>query len=224
MTTPVERCFDRRAAAYDRRYDRESLQRLMRPALLRGRDYVVSVSRSLDTPRVLEAGCGPGRLGERILAAGAGEYVGVDVSGEMVALSRRRLSRFGSRATITQSDFAEAEVDGPFELVFALGLFDYLAEPERYLQRMAEECSGILIATFPRWAAPKAPLRTLMYQRLYGCTVYYFDVAHLERLLALTGLTGADVVAWRSGFRLTARLSTVRLPGSSAKATDGGMT
>lgn len=57
--------------------------------------------------RVVELGCGTGRLAERLLAdvlpEGA-EYVGFDLSPKMVEISKRRLSRFGARARVALTD------------------------------------------------------------------------------------------------------------------------
>jgi ubiquinone/menaquinone biosynthesis C-methylase UbiE len=55
---------------------------------------------------VLEFGCGTGRLAEWLLTQHlphTAKYVAIDISSTMVALSRRRLLRFGSRVTVLQS-------------------------------------------------------------------------------------------------------------------------
>jgi SAM-dependent methyltransferase len=204
VADPVERYFDRRARAYDRRYDRERLQRIIRPSLLRGRDATVALARSLGGPRVLEAGCGPGRLGEALLAAGVAEYVGVDVSRAMVERAQARLARFGDRATVIHAPVAAAPVEGPFELVVALGLFDYLDDPEATLGRMTAACAGVLIATFPRWDVVRDPVRTLVYRYGYGCRLRHYDERRLAALLHDCGLDDATVETRRSGFRVTA--------------------
>jgi len=55
---------------------------------------------------VLEFGSGTGRLAESLLTQHlppAAEYVAIDISSTMVALSRQRLMRFGSRVRVLQS-------------------------------------------------------------------------------------------------------------------------
>jgi SAM-dependent methyltransferase len=210
MATPVERYFDRRAGAYDRRYDHERLQRIIRPSLLRGRDATLALARSLGAPRVLEAGCGPGRLAEALLAAGVPEYVGVDVSRAMVERARARLSRFGDRATLIHAPIEAAPIEGPFQLVVALGLFDYVDDPEATLGRMAAECAGVLLTTFPRWDVLRDPVRTLVHRYGYGCRLRHYDERRLAALLDRCGLGDATVAARRSGFRVTARLVASR--------------
>lgn len=55
---------------------------------------------------VVELGCGTGRIAARILdrLPGDATYLGVDVSGTMVALARERLARFGPRARVLQTE------------------------------------------------------------------------------------------------------------------------
>ena len=69
---------------------------------------------------VFEFGCGTGRFAEtlleRHLPANAG-YVGIDISGTMVALAKERMVRFGPRAEVIL-------IDGSPQLDFETGAFD----------------------------------------------------------------------------------------------------
>ena len=90
---------------------------------------------------MLDVGCGSGRIGEFVLEAGAGHYVGVDFSEPMIELARARLDRFADRAELIIDDFLTAPLDGPFDVILAVGLFDYLPEPHAFAQRMFELCA-----------------------------------------------------------------------------------
>ena len=93
----VQRHFQEQASSFDELYGTDEtneeapLQRTLRPGLFRRRELAVSVVRSYDTPRVLDVGCGSGRIGEFLLEAGAGSYVGNDFSRPMLDLARKRL-------------------------------------------------------------------------------------------------------------------------------------
>jgi len=52
---------------------------------------------------IAEFGCGTGRFAETMLNSSAASYWGCDVSGTMVALSRKRLAKFGERVTLVKS-------------------------------------------------------------------------------------------------------------------------
>ncbi|MEO6727104.1 MAG: methyltransferase domain-containing protein, partial [Blastocatellia bacterium] len=82
--------------------------------------------RDLKSLRVLEIGCGAGRM-TRHLANLFGEVVGVDVSGEMVRQARQRLAGIGNAQLYETSgvDFAELP-DEHFDLVLSAYVFQHV--------------------------------------------------------------------------------------------------
>ena len=83
----------------------------------------------LDGARVLEVGCGRGVGSELILERwGAREVHAFDLDPEMVALARRRLSRFGpDRARVWVGDAAAIEAgDGSFDAVVDFGILHHV--------------------------------------------------------------------------------------------------
>src|ERR1700761_1545312 len=86
--------FEERAQQFDDLYeDERPLARRLRPGLFRRRRLAVDTVRAYQTPRVLDVGCGSGRIAEFVLEAGAGRYVGIGFSGPMVGMARTRLPR-----------------------------------------------------------------------------------------------------------------------------------
>src|SRR5271163_1800087 len=138
----VRNRFRAKAQAFDDLYeDERALTRWLRPGLFRRRRLAADTVAERQEPRVLDVGCGSGRIGEFVLAAGAGRYVGIDFSEPMVELARSRLARFADSAELEVEDFLQAPLEGPFDVVLALGLFDYLPEPHRFTRRMFELCA-----------------------------------------------------------------------------------
>jgi SAM-dependent methyltransferase len=203
----VRRHFRATASSFDRLYDEEGrFQRFVRPALAERADLAVEVVRSLSRPSVLDVGCGSGRVGERVLDAGAARYVGIDFSEEMLALARARLVRFGEQAELVEGDFLTEPLEGPFDAVLALGLFDYTPEPERFAQRMSELSSGAVVASFPRWTWLKGPIRKVRYEKLNDCPIFDYDAAGVERLFRDAGFSTVELrPSGRSGLLAVAR-------------------
>src|SRR5256885_3253524 len=98
----VQEHFQSAASSFDELYTREHgenrLQRLLRPGLFLRAEAAVDLVRSYQSPRVLDVGCGSGRVGEQVLEAGAGSYLGIDFAAPMIELAERRLARFASQA------------------------------------------------------------------------------------------------------------------------------
>jgi SAM-dependent methyltransferase len=197
----VREHFREKASSFDALYDEEhALQRTFRPGLLRRREFAIEVVRDYDKPRVLDVGGGSGRVGERALEAGAREYVDVDLAEEMLELARRHLARFGDKVKLVQGDFLTAPLDGRFDVILALGYFDYQDEAERHVRRMRELCSGSVVASFPRWNWLKGPVRKLRYEVIDNCPIYNYTQRELRFLFGAAGFDRTLIRAGRSGF------------------------
>jgi ubiquinone/menaquinone biosynthesis C-methylase UbiE len=204
-TTPTLRYFEKRAEAFDRLYTRQSLgTRLLRRGPRRGRELAVSVVAQHSSPTVLDVGCGPGRVAEAVIEAGAAAYAGVDFSPHMLALARERLERFDS-VELLEGDFLKVDISRSFDVVLALGLFDYLEEPEPAAAWMRFRCSGTLVATFSRRDRIKTPIRRVHYELVHRCPIYFYTEADAEAMLIAAGFSSVEFVSrGRRGFFVTA--------------------
>ncbi len=200
--------FREKAHTFDDLYeDERPLTRQLRPGLFRRRQLAVDTVSACASPRVLDVGCGSGRIGEFVLEAGASEYVGIDFAEPMIEMARSRLERFGPRAQLMLDDFLAARIPGPFDVVLALGLFDYLPEPERFAQRMFELCAerGCLVGSFPAWSPLKGPIRKLRYEWIGNCPIFNYTRAGLELMLTASGFERMEIESpSHSGFLVRA--------------------
>jgi len=200
--------FRSKARQFDDLYEDERLLvRLLRPGLFRRRELAVDTVRSHASPRVLDVGCGSGRIGEFVLEAGAAQYVGIDFAEPMVELARQRLERFGDRAELITEDFLAARIDGTFDVILALGLFDYLPNAEQFARRMFDLCSpgGAVIGSFPTWSLVKGPVRKLRYEWIGDCPIFNYSRARLEQMFSAAGFERSEILSpGRSGYLVRA--------------------
>src|SRR5215212_4719636 len=182
-TAQVREHFRRKAFSFDHLYDEEhALQRLLRPGLFNRRELAVSVVREYEEPSVLHVGGGSGRVGELTLEAGAARYVDIDLSDTMLDLARQRLERFGDKVELVQGDFLTEPIDGTFDVVLALGYFDYIEDAPSHVRRIGELCSGSAVASFPRWTWTKGPARKVRYEVINRCPIYDYTEPQLRDL------------------------------------------
>ncbi len=202
--TRVRNRFRAKAEQFDDLYeDERPLVRLLRPGLLRRRQLAVDTVRSYGNPRVLDVGCGSGRIAELVLDAGAAHYVGVDFAQEMLGLASARLARFGERVELIEGNFMQTELEGPFDVILALGLFDYLPDPDRFSHRMFELCAagGCVVGSFPAWSLIKGPIRKVRYEWIGDCPIFNYTRRELELLFGAAGFSRLEVMSpGRSGF------------------------
>jgi SAM-dependent methyltransferase len=200
--------FRERAQAFDDLYEDERwLVRRLRPGLVRRRRLAVDTVAAYAAPRVLDVGCGSGRIGEFVLEAGAPHYVGVDFSEPMIDLARQRLDQFGDRTRLIVDDFLTAPLDGRFEVILALGLFDYLPEPHRFSRRMFELCApgGSVVASFPTWSLLKGPIRKVRYEWIGDCPIFNYSRRELELMFGASGFERVEIASpGRSGYLVRA--------------------
>jgi len=84
----------------------------------------------------LDAGCGSGRVSERLLEhLPRGRLLAVDASAAMVDKARERL---GDRASYLVADLTELEIDEPVDLVFSTATFHWVLDHERLFERLRE--------------------------------------------------------------------------------------
>lgn len=71
--------------------------------------------------RVLDIGCGPGRLARDVITRSGCTLVGIDVAPSMVAVASG-----GGPGTYLASDGASIPVDGPFDAAYAVTVFQHI--------------------------------------------------------------------------------------------------
>src|ERR1700733_14339588 len=182
--------FEERAQQFDDLYEDERwLVRTLRPGLFRRRKLAVDTVTQYDAPRVLDVGCGSGRIGEFVLEAGASQYVGVDFSAPMIDLARARLQRFSDKTELLVDDFLAAPLNGPFDVILAVGLFDYLPDPHRFSRRMFELTApgGCGVGSFPTWSWLKGPVRKVRYEWIGDCPIFNYSRRELELMFGASG-------------------------------------
>jgi SAM-dependent methyltransferase len=104
--------------------------------------------------RVLEVGCGIGTDTVSFARAGA-DHTAVDLSGESLALTRRRLAVYGLEAKLVQGNAEDLAFlpDDHFDLVYSFGVIHHTPHPER------------AVAAIRRVLRPGGELRLMVYNR-----------------------------------------------------------
>ncbi len=88
---------------------------------------------------VLDAGCGSGRVTERLLERlPRGRVVALDASAGMLDEARQRLARFGDRVTYVEADLARPlPLDVPVEAVFSTATFHWVPDHDALFRNLA---------------------------------------------------------------------------------------
>jgi len=189
MALEVRRHFESVAKDFDSIYSgRKSsvsrwLDQTFRKDMFQRRDAAICEIMKMGAVTVLDVGCGSGAITTALARGGAKTVVGVDFSQSMIELARNRAvsEEVSSRCTFIVGDFRLQGFPERFQCSLAVGVFDYLAEPQAFLREMRRVTSQKIIATFPyRWTY-RAPIRKVRLA-LKGCPVYFYAISDVRRL------------------------------------------
>lgn len=147
---------------------------------------------NLEGKSVLDIGCGPGRYSVEFAHRKAARVLGVDLSDQMIEIAKGEARKEGvaDRCEFTLADIFSTRLEETFDVVIAMGLFDYVREPETLLVPMREYCKpgGKVMISFPKWDLIRAPIRRWRY-KIKNCPVYYYTRERTAEVLTNAGLT-----------------------------------
>jgi SAM-dependent methyltransferase len=199
-TQKVREYFSRSAVSFDSLYADEDMGAAWRWVNQRfRRDIYERFLRTMEHVRrnqirsVLDVGCGSGRYAIAFHEHGVQRVTGVDIAPDMIELFRRYTQPLAGEGTDFEAvcgDFMEYQPEEPFELVVAMGFFDYIEDPGPVLAKMRSLASHSVIASFPSISPIRTPIRKVRYA-IKRCPVYFYerdDVALLSEQAGFASL------------------------------------
>jgi SAM-dependent methyltransferase len=143
---------------------------------------------------ILDVGCGSGRYAVALAQLGVKQILGLDVSEGMIALARRLAAGSHSISALefVRSDFMEFKSAGTFQVVLAMGFFDYVKDPMPVLARMGSLASHSVIASFPSISWYRTPIRKTRYF-FKRCPVYFYEHSQIEAFGKALGFARTDI-------------------------------
>ena len=205
MDKRTQRYFHEHAAQFDSIYHQgqpiqSAFNRLFRKAIYERYAITFEQSEPLAGKSVLDIGCGSGRYAVEFARRGAARVVGVDYAPGMLALAadHARENGVADRCQFVQGDFTTELLHDKFDVVIAIGVFDYQAKPVEFMQRMAQHCRGKIIASFPGRSLVRMPLRKFRYW-LGDCPVLFYREEEVREIGVKAGLNVEIIPIHSSG-------------------------
>jgi ubiquinone/menaquinone biosynthesis C-methylase UbiE len=141
---------------------------------------------------ICDIGCGSGRF-VSALAQKGGQVTGLDFAPTMLKLAQELVQRDGvaDRCDFVLSDVLDWKTDRTFELVIAIGFWDYVADPLPRLQRIRSITRDRFLSAWPRAGTLRAMIRKARL-RVAGCPVYFWTRPQAEDYLNRAGFRAAS--------------------------------
>jgi 2-polyprenyl-3-methyl-5-hydroxy-6-metoxy-1,4-benzoquinol methylase len=163
------------------------LDRWLRRDIYQRFEWVMSQAGDVRGMKICDVGCGSGRFVASLAKRGA-QVTGVDFAPEMLKLGARLAEKEGvaDRCKFVLSDVLDWKTDEQFDLVIAIGFWDYVADPLPRLQVIRGLTKTTFLSAWPRAATLRAAIRKVRL-KADGCPVYFFTQAQVEDYLQRAG-------------------------------------
>jgi len=147
-------------------------------------DLAFELLGDLNDKSILDIGCGSGRYMFEAVKRGAGKVLGIDAAGGALKAAREIASELGvdDRVEFLETDFMDYAPDGKFDIIFAVGYFDYIFDPALHLEKMLKVAPSFMYVSFPRRWHPLTPIRKLRLA-LKRCAVRFYSSRQLKKLM-----------------------------------------
>ena len=198
----VKNYFEDIAQEFDNIYDNEGTaitkitNKLFRKSLYERMPISLKECGNIKEKSIIDIGCGSGRLCYLLAKENASKVVGVDYSQQMIDIAEKFVKNKGHEEKIQfqcVDFFTKYETKEKFDISIALGVFDYLQFPEKFLEKMKLVTKDKIIASFPARYAFQAPIRRVwLYTR--KCPVYFYTEPQLQKIYENVGLKEIKII------------------------------
>lgn len=137
---------------------------------------------------VLDIGCGSGRYMFEAVKRGASRVTGLDAASGALDLAAKIAKELNvsDRVEFVNTDFLDYGARGKFDVILAVGYFDYIFDPVPHLAGMLELSDGIIYASFPkRWSILSAIRKVRL--GLNRCPVRFYTRRNIVNLMKKVG-------------------------------------
>jgi 2-polyprenyl-3-methyl-5-hydroxy-6-metoxy-1,4-benzoquinol methylase len=164
-----------------------TLDRWLRKDMYQRFEWVMQTAEELRPATICDIGCGSGRFVNALAKRGA-QVTGVDFAPEMLNLARQLVDREGvaDRCRFVLSDVLDWETSEVFDLVIAIGFWDYVADPAARLQVIRKLTRRTFLSAWPRAGTTRMAIRKARL-KVAGCPVYFWRQAEVESYLEQAG-------------------------------------
>lgn len=174
------------------------LDKLLRPDL---KERFVLTLREIQHEKpqsLIDIGVGPGQYLKAYVELGVPRITALDFSKPMLDLAENLVGEppGGVQVSYVVADFMEYEPDQNYDISIAMGVFDYVADPETFLLKMKNISNRCVLASFPSISVWRTPIRKVRYA-YKRCPVYFYNRARIETLARKIGFKDFEITKIR---------------------------
>lgn len=203
----AQKYFDKVPQQWDALYSHENklkyfINKFLRKTLFERYRLAFEHCGDLTGKKVLDIGCGTGRFSIEAAKRGAQRVVGIDFAPSMIEFSQNIAEQMGvsEKCEFIRGDFLSHQIDESFDIVMAMGLFDYIAEPEPLFKKIAALKPSKFVASFPKFTPIWGFQRKIRYKIIRKCPIYDYKETQLETLFGEAPFDQYKIIEGARGF------------------------
>lgn len=164
-----------------------TLDRWLRRDMYERFHWVMRKAGNGSSQTICDVGCGSGRFVSPLAQKGA-RVTGLDFAPTMLKMAQELVEHDGvaDRCDFVLSDVLDWKTDRKFDMVIAIGFWDYVAEPLPRLKVIRSITKDRFLSAWPRAGTWRAAVRKARLKAA-GCPVYFWTRAEVDDLLQRAG-------------------------------------
>jgi len=173
---------------------------LRKPGLIKRMEITLKLINPSSGKRILDVGCGSGKLAIECAKRGA-EVCGIDISKNMIKIAKEQCKRNNLKIEFIVGD-ALKELPKNFEFSVALGVLEYLEQPNALLRNMLASVKngGKIIFSVPSLFAFQTPIRKV-YLHFRRVKCYFYTKKKILNLVnRFREVSNVEIYSYGPGF------------------------
>jgi len=182
--------FDRQYRQFDSFYREKKgifskiIDRIFRRSMQLRFEKVLEEVRPYENTTVLDVGCGTGRYAIAVAVKGIRKALGIDFAQNMIDEANRlaRQLKVDHICHFMKGDFMQMNMEETFDHVFAMGVFDYIADPMPFVKKMVHCARKKVMVSLPTSGGIIQKLRKFKFEKIKKCPVFFYSEEDVRQI------------------------------------------
>ncbi|MFH1701176.1 MAG: methyltransferase domain-containing protein [Candidatus Zixiibacteriota bacterium] len=159
------------------------INRLFRKSMRLRFEKTLEVCSGNEGKTVLDIGCGPGHYDVALASMGM-RVTGIDFAPVMIEMGNQKAVRakVSDKCEFIIGDFILYDFSQNFDYAIAMGFFDYIENPDKFISKIVSMTHRKILMSFPRAEGILAWQRRIRYKK--RCDLYMYTYRQLEMILS----------------------------------------
>lgn len=185
----VQNYWDARSELFGNYYKRPSkFDRIFRKGVYERQAIAIKACKEISNARVLDVGSGPGVISVSLIKNGNASFVtGIDFADHMIKYAEKTVieENVADNCRFIKGDILNYDFGNEiFDYSCALGVFDYVQDAQKLLERMCSLSQNSFMASWP-----ENGLRMSLRRYRYTCPLYHYTEKEIVKLHDNIGIT-----------------------------------